>query len=194
MNEAAAYAALRPRLQARGLDPQRVENVLAGGTPDCNYSAGWIEMKYLEAWPKRESTLVIIRTLVERPEQVAWLRRRWTSGGAAWIMLRVDRQLLLFAAPDARAVRLGRTRAELMRLACWKTNTQGVGDWEQLRDWLLWKDEELPPPARAKLLRLRCGQTVEGAAAILGVGACAVERAEAEECPLTNDLIDAWAA
>ena len=194
MDEGSAWQQLRPKLQALALDPHRVENVAGVGTPDVNYLIGNLELKWLQAWPRRPDTTVTIQSLADRPEQVAWLTRRWTSGGAAWIMLRVDRQLLLFAAPDARAVRLGRTRAELLRLACWKTSTQGAGDFFELREWLLWKDEELPPPARAKLLRLRCGQTVEGAAAILGVGACAVERAESEECTLTNDLIDAWVA
>lgn len=194
MNEVEAYESIRPRLQVMGLDPQRVENVLSRGTPDVWYSLGSIEMKWLEAWPVRSLTLVRLQTLVERPEQAVWGLRRWLSGGPAYMMLRVGRQYMLFAGPDMRAVRLGRTRDELNFLACWKTDTHGVGNWDHLKAWLLWKDEALPPPQRAKLLRLRCGKTVEEAATILGVGVCDVERGESEECTVTNDLIDAWVA
>ena len=194
MNEAEAYEGLRPHLQSLGLDPQRIENVLSKGTPDVWYAGGAIEMKYLEEWPAFSSTPVRIRTLVDRPQQVAWLWRRWTCGGPAWVMVRIDRQYLLFAAPDARAVRNGLPRERLLKTAVWMTDVHGRGDFQELRSWLLWKDEELPPPQRAKLLRLICNQTVEEAATILRVNPEEVERGETVECLTTNDLIDAWVA
>ena len=194
MNETLAYEYLRPRLQALGLDPQRIENVLAKGTPDVNYTLGWIETKYLEAWPKRPDTVVHVHTLEDRKEQVVFLLRRWINRGPAWLMLRVARQYMLFAAPDVRAVRLGLARDELLQLACWKTGPTGIGDYDELGCWLRWQDEALPLPARARLLRLRCRRTVEQAAELLSIRPWQVTRAETEECEATNDLLDAWLA
>jgi hypothetical protein len=198
MDEASLYESLRPRLQALGLDPHRVENVLARGTPDINYSGGWIELKHVPRWPVYATTPVRIPSLVDRPEQAAWLTRRWLAGGPAWLLVRVDRQLLLVSGLDSQAVRGGLTHERLLVTACWRSDDKygrfSDAAAQRLRAWLLWRDEELPPWDRAKLLRLRCGHPVNKAAALLGTTPALVERAEAEPTEITNDLIDAWVA
>lgn len=56
------------------LDPVRIENKIGSGTPDVNSVAGWIELKCLPAWPKREDTVVRLPHFTQ--EQRTWLRRR----------------------------------------------------------------------------------------------------------------------
>ena len=155
MDETGAYNAIKPRLQGLGLDPQRIEDVTGRGTPDVNYNPGWIEMKYLAVWPVRPDTPVRIKTLVERPQQVAWLTRRWTSGGPAWLMVRVHHQYFLFAGPDSRAIRGGVPRREFEQISVWSTDQFGLGDWDALRGWLTWNLEGLGMIDRQRLEKAR---------------------------------------
>jgi hypothetical protein len=193
MDEAAAYASLRPRLQALGLDPQRVENVLAGGTPDVWYSHGAMELKWLEKWPHRPTTLARVAL---RPEQVAWLSRRWASGGLCWVMLRVGRELLLFSGLDARWVHAGCTKADLEEMACWRTQRGDTpsAPWPRLGWWLRGEWERLPVNEQARFLRLRCGRSLQQAEDE-SLGAYTVDdfrRGEASVCPTSSQLIDHW--
>lgn len=153
MDEAGAYEALKPHIAH--LDPQRVENVLSAGTPDVWYTHGAIEMKYLAAWPVRPSTPVRIDTLIDRPEQVAWLTRRWYAGGPAWIMLRAVNQYLLFAGPHSRWLRAGLTRHDMSDVAVWSTDQRGQGDWKLLSHWLTWNVHGLPASAWMRLTEMR---------------------------------------
>lgn len=151
MDETGAYDSIKPRLQRLGLDPQRVEDITSRGTPDVWYTAGAIEMKYLAEWPKRASTPVMVSTLIDRPQQVAWLTRRWLKGGPAWLMIRIADQYLLFTGPDSRLVRKGLISANLERLAVWTTDERGRGDWAALRNWLTWNLEGLRMIDRSRL-------------------------------------------
>jgi hypothetical protein len=91
MDEGGTWDSLRPRMVALNLDPQRVENSLDNGTPDVNYTHGWLELKYLDAWPRRPGTLVTVRKLVERATTLAPSRSAapvtsctsWPAGAAA---------------------------------------------------------------------------------------------------------------
>lgn len=83
-----------PVMKAFRLDPIRIENSVRLGTPDVNYIHGWIELKTKAAWPVRETTPLRIEHF--SPQQRVWLRRRWLSGGHAWLLLRVGREFLLF--------------------------------------------------------------------------------------------------
>lgn len=153
MDETGAYEALKPRIAH--LDPQRVENVLSAGTPDVWYTHGAIEMKYRPDWPVRPNTPVRVQTLIDRPEQVAWLTRRWYAGGPAWLMLRVVDQYILFSGPHSRWVRAGLTRHDMFDVAVWFTDQRGQGDWDMLSNWLTWKVEALPPLAAQRLRELQ---------------------------------------
>jgi hypothetical protein len=106
----------RPTLKRLGLDPHRVENGLGHGTPDANYTVGWIENKYVAAWPVRATTPVRIGL---EAHQCAWITRRWSSGGAAWVLLGVGKERLLFAGPDVYDIYAGLTRHELLSRAVW---------------------------------------------------------------------------
>jgi len=190
--EALAWESLRPWMQALSLDPQRVENLLGQGTPDVWYADGALELKALHEWPKRAETPVRVEF---RPGQVPWLLRRWQAGGAAWVMLRVGAQWLLFAAPDAGLIKSGLSAGTLTSLACWRSAPVARDTlWGSLGSWLRRDHDALLPPARARLLRHMCNKTMAQAAIILGTTPEAVCRAELEEGTLTNDLIDAWVA
>lgn len=112
MRESAFWKTVRPRLA--GLDPVRVENACAPGTPDVNCTLGWIELKIVpaEKMPKRATTDIKIPhfTVVQR----IWLDRRTRSGGKAWLLLRVDKEWLLFDGTTA-AQFVGRCPLEHLR-------------------------------------------------------------------------------
>lgn len=55
------------------------------GTPDVNCTFGWIELKWLPEWPKREST--VVKPTHFEPEQRNWLRKRCERGGRAFMLL-----------------------------------------------------------------------------------------------------------
>jgi hypothetical protein len=102
-------AALKP------LHAISVENGCGIGCPDINLRCGWIELKEMDAWPKRETTVLGIPHFTQ--EQRVWLTRRCHAGGRAWVLLKVGHEFLLFDGPTA-CDKLGvSTRAELIQLA-----------------------------------------------------------------------------
>lgn len=186
MNEDGMWTALRPALDAMGLDPVRVENVLGEGTPDVNYVGGWIELKHLDAWPKRSDTVVHFERFTVFQKE--FLRRRWWAGEATWLMVRVGPELLLFSGFDAPAVRQGLSQTGLRLLSVWGSRD---GRWSDLGPVLRRRTEDLSPPLRARLLRQMALFRLDQVAAHLGVRPEDVADAELrEDNPLTNDLID----
>jgi len=96
----------------RSLDAISVENPVGPGTPDVNFIEGWVELKWLRAWPKRPETPVTLDHPLT-PEQRAWHKRRSKRGGNTWVMLQCGREWLLFKGIVA-AEHLGTaTRSEL---------------------------------------------------------------------------------
>jgi len=75
------------------LDGIPVENKVRAGTPDVNYIDGWMELKWLRSWPKRNGVVLLPHyTLGQR----LWLRRRGLRGGKAMLVLQVGKQWLFF--------------------------------------------------------------------------------------------------
>lgn len=104
------------------LDAVAVENPARPGTPDINFVGGWIECKWLRAWPKRTGTVVKLNHPLLSSQKV-WIRRRQRRNGKPWVMLQCGREWLLFRG-DIACDRLGTaTRAELYShaRAHWKT-------------------------------------------------------------------------
>lgn len=85
--------------ELRDLHAVPIENLLAPGTPDVAMVGAWVELKYLPAWPRRHDTIVRVRKWT--PAQQAWLVTHERRGGGAFVLLRVDRDWLLFFATDA---------------------------------------------------------------------------------------------
>jgi len=113
-------------LNKRGQDATSVENPAGPGTPDVQHIDGWLELKFLEAWPKRAETTVRIEHF--SPQQRVWLLRRYmacekrgTDHGQAFLLLYVaeTREHLLFDGKTAarRVAKCGADRAMLYRMA-----------------------------------------------------------------------------
>lgn len=98
MNEATLRNYVRPRLLAKGVLTTHHEDALNTGIPDLSYSGGgvhgWIELKWLPAWPKRAETPVRIPHYTK--EQKHFLLSRGRAGGRCWLLLRVGKEHLLF--------------------------------------------------------------------------------------------------
>lgn len=68
------------------LDPVRIENMLTPGTPDVNYTEGWIELKQLRHWPPKGQPVKIYHYT---PEQRVWALRRAKRNGRVFMLIRV---------------------------------------------------------------------------------------------------------
>jgi len=89
-----------------------VENPCLPGTPDVNFIEGWIELKWLRSWPKRDDTTVRLEhyTKVQR----VWAFRRRRAGGQCWMLIQCGREWLLMDGAVA-ALTIGHcTKAELI--------------------------------------------------------------------------------
>lgn len=113
-------------LNQAGQDATSVENPAYPGTPDIQFIDGWIECKYLEAWPRRAETTVRIPHF--SPQQRVWLLRRYlachkrrTNHGQVFLILYVaeTREHLLFDGGTAalHVAKDGANRWKLERLA-----------------------------------------------------------------------------
>lgn len=124
----------------RPLDAISVENPVYPGTPDVNYIEGWIELKWLRAWPKRDGE---VRVDHFTPGQREWIRRRWKRGGAVWVLLQVGREWILLDG-DTAARHLGYVdRDTLHRLATasWKNGLKDGELRECLRSYRTGSDD-----------------------------------------------------
>lgn len=69
--------------------------MVAHGVPDNEYCfaggvQGWLELKWTDGW-----------AVTVRPDQVAWIHRRYRQGGRVWVMVRRQRAIsALKAAAD----------------------------------------------------------------------------------------------
>ena len=83
-------------------EAQRHENLTGSGVADVSFSLkhqnfrgnGWIELKYADAWPRREATILRIRHFTD--EQRRWLYKRYERGGGAYVFIQVGREFMLF--------------------------------------------------------------------------------------------------
>ena len=93
MSESNMWKALKPLFESKGFDAHRIENKIELGTPDVNYLHGWIELKYKSKWPVRGGILKVEHfTELQR----RWLDRRQKCGGRAFVLLKVNKEWILF--------------------------------------------------------------------------------------------------
>jgi len=73
-------------------DAQRHEDKDSLGIPDVSYGLqdrqGWIELKYVEKFPKRDTTPIKIPHFT--PLQRNWLNKRYRYGKNVWVGLQID--------------------------------------------------------------------------------------------------------
>ena len=131
MNEATLRNYVRKGLHANGILTTHHEDALNPGIPDLSYSGngvhGWIELKWLEAWPKRADTIVRIPHYTK--EQKHFLLSRGRAGGRCWLLLRVGTWHLLM--DHERAQRAGELKKGLL-LSHSSLSWGGRIDFEQL--------------------------------------------------------------
>lgn len=90
-----------------------VENIKKPGTPDIAYVNGWIECKFLDAWPVKKDTIVRFRRFSGK--QRIWLMRHIVMKGKAYVWLQVGTEFLIFDGHYA-GTHLGKvTASELKR-------------------------------------------------------------------------------
>jgi hypothetical protein len=105
-------------LTEAGLDAGSVENASGPGTPDIQYVGGWLELKWLAAWPKKADTPVVIEHFT--PQQRVWaIRRAQVDPQGIWLLLEVEktREWLLFRGQDVREIGKTLPQSELRLLA-----------------------------------------------------------------------------
>lgn len=124
MNESAFWRkVVRPALLPFGV-LHRIENVTETGTPDVVYSlrrtridgpgrSGWIELKYVPAWPARQGSLFRFRKFTI--DQADWLVEWRKVGGRACVLTRVGNDCFLMDGLLARELQSGMTRQEIQR-------------------------------------------------------------------------------
>ena len=120
---------------------QRVETgAIAAGVPDVNYCIeggyeGWLELKR-GSIPARESTIVFKSQRGLEPSQVDWLLIRSKVGGRCFVLIQLDKEMLLFAGYDAARINTS-TIVELRELAIWKHEGPCKQEtWRQLKTCL----------------------------------------------------------
>jgi len=116
---------------------QRIESPQTGeGIPDVAYSGGgahgWIELKFLHSWPKREKTKVRIEHLT--PQQRNWIWIHGNAGGKAFLLLSINnREYFLFSWKIIHEI--GELdRGELQEAALWSSQQ---GGWDDLKTILM---------------------------------------------------------
>ena len=86
----------------RPLDAIAVENPAYPGTPDVNGIEFWIELKWASSWPGANHRPLRIPHFTR--QQKLWLTKRWSMGGAVYLLLKVGQEWLLFEGDTAALV------------------------------------------------------------------------------------------
>lgn len=145
MSEKNLWKRLRKGL-APYLELQRLEDRYSRGVPDVLYAGpkdvlggagriGVVELKYLRAWPKRATTVVRLPTY--RQEQRLWLQRFGRLTDAAWLLLQVEKTILLFDWCTAQDVgTLTREELEANAVMVWRGH-MSTNDYAELARLLL---------------------------------------------------------
>ena len=118
MTEKNFWTYIRSNLVVRGVQTYRVENKVAVGMPDVHYIhegvSGWIELKFMNDWPKKRMTTGLMQT------QAMWLETYHLNGGNSWIMLRIGREFTgLLSGREAMKIYDRPSKAAFRGMLCW---------------------------------------------------------------------------
>ena len=113
MSEAYLWKKLKNGMKKHWL-ADRIENSISTGMPDVNYcitraKRGWIELKYLEHYPKRPKTKIRLSHFTQ--EQRNWLIQRSQVGEKCFVFLQIEKDYFLFEAKKASQL-LGKLSSE----------------------------------------------------------------------------------
>jgi len=97
MSEANMWRTMRERMHPYWDECTRHEDKFNSGIADvsfvCGGKHGWIELKQIDAWPKRDST--IVRCKHYTTQQRNFLKAKGEHGGNAWLFVKIGREYLL---------------------------------------------------------------------------------------------------
>ena len=118
----------------------RVENRVASGMPDIHYinngNTGWIELKYLEEFPKKGKMRIGLRQ-----SQHLWHLRYGGHGGKTWILARIGRTgIFLINGKYSGELQRQPSSAAFIKLCSWKhTGNLTYEHWESLKQEILYE-------------------------------------------------------
>jgi hypothetical protein len=137
MNEQGVWNTLKRGMATSGWHATRVESSSGNGYPDLSVGlprvSGFIELKYREEWPKRQSTKVKLEL---RPEQKLWFRERGNLSGNVWAFVRIsDHFFLVDWRQSLVAAEEGWTFGEWVELSngCWNKRVNFIELYELLK-------------------------------------------------------------
>ena len=101
MSENAFWRSLGRGMQknAAWKEATRHEDKLQSGICDVSFvdnlsGHGWMELKQVNEWPKRSATILHCRHYTDA--QRIWMKRKGSAGGNVWLLIKVERDVLLF--------------------------------------------------------------------------------------------------
>jgi len=117
----------------RSLDAWAVENRAKPGTPDVNYIGGWVELKWVRAWPKNKNVSEVKIDHFTKEQRIC-LKQRWRKGGRSFLLLQANGPHWLLFDGETAAQCVGRvTMGELYQRALM---TMTPFNKEKLIQWL----------------------------------------------------------
>lgn len=123
MSEAALWTYTKGKLTGSGdIFLSRHEDSVTLGVPDVSFAMdnvnGWLELKHLPEWPKRDTTVVKMKRYTE--EQRKYILESGEHGGRSYLLLQVGKVYLLFGHWGAQLVgKVPRTRLEAIAIKTW---------------------------------------------------------------------------
>lgn len=134
-SESSLWNTVRKNMKGRW-EAERVENPASPGTLDVYYTMnsgimGWVELKHVHTWPKRDSTIIRVKHF--SPQQKSFLRRHGRVGGNVKVLIQIEKDYFLF--PWKSALRIGEMVKEEFFENCqahWKNRI----DYNQLEELL----------------------------------------------------------
>jgi hypothetical protein len=145
MNENSMWQTLRKGMAGLWI-PTRLETSTGNGVPDIAFAIadsknrpieagkfGFMELKYIPKWPKREGTLV---KLPLRPEQKLWLKSRGDLAGNCWVLVRIEDHFFLLDHTEAIEAADGWEQKRYFDNFNWYMKI----DYKALADALSWND------------------------------------------------------
>lgn len=112
----------------------RVENKVMKGMPDVHYlingKSGWVELKYLNKWPKKRFNCGI------KLNQVFWAKEYIKRKGKSWILIRIDRDFTALVNGDYAMELYNRpSKADFLGMCSfYKKGNLTRSDWHELAD------------------------------------------------------------
>ena len=139
MSEKALWSLVRSNLALRMF---RVENRVAAGMPDVHYvidsengyiidrKSGWIELKYIEKFPKKGKVNIGLRK-----SQDLWIQKYTSMGGQCYILLRVGREkIFLINGKHSNILHKMPNHSAFLELPCWShCGNMKEEDWKDLK-------------------------------------------------------------